>query len=89
MNLRTRWIIVAAALVAAVALIPGIRVEDTNAWIAAGVMAAVLGLVNAFLRPTLAFRYRIPSALNGSGRQAGRAAPARAADSAFHTHSMS
>ena len=55
MKLLIRWIIVAAALVAAVALIPGIRVEDTNAWIAVGVMAAVLGLVNAFLRPILAF----------------------------------
>ena len=55
MKLLVRWIIVAVALVAAVALIPGIRVEDTNAWIAVGVMAAVLGLVNAFLRPILAF----------------------------------
>jgi putative membrane protein len=54
-KLLIRWIIVAVALVAAVALIPGIRVEDTNAWIAVGVMAAVLGLVNAFLRPILAF----------------------------------
>ena len=55
MKLLVRWIIVAVALVAAVALIPGIRVEDTNAWIAVSVMAAVLGLVNAFLRPILAF----------------------------------
>lgn len=55
MKLLIRWIIVAIALVAAMALIPGIRVEGTNAWIAVGVMAAVLGLVNAFLRPILAF----------------------------------
>ena len=55
MKLLVRWIIVAISLVAAMALIPGIRVEDTNAWIAVGVMAAVLGLVNAFLRPILAF----------------------------------
>ncbi len=55
MKLLIRWIIVAIALVVAMALIPGIRVEDTNAWIAVGVMAAVLGLVNAILRPILAF----------------------------------
>ena len=55
MKLLIRWIIVAIALVGAVWLIPGIRVEDTNAWIAVGVMAAVLGLVNAIIRPILAF----------------------------------
>jgi len=55
MKLLVRWIIVAIALVVAVALIPGIRVEDTNAWIAVGVMAVVLGLVNAIIRPILAF----------------------------------
>jgi putative membrane protein len=55
MKLLIRWVIVAIALVAAMALIPGIRVEDTNAWIAVGVMAVVLGLVNAVIRPILAF----------------------------------
>jgi putative membrane protein len=54
-KLLIRWLIVAIALVVAVWLIPGIRVEDTNAWIAVGVMAAVLGLVNAIIRPILAF----------------------------------
>ena len=55
MKLLIRWLIVALALVGAVILIPGIRVEGTNAWIAVGVMAAVLGLVNAIIRPILAF----------------------------------
>jgi putative membrane protein len=55
MKLLIRWVIVAIALVVAMALIPGIRVEDTNAWIAVGVMAVVLGLVNAVIRPILAF----------------------------------
>lgn len=55
MKLLIRWIIVAISLVVAVAVIPGIRVEDTNAWIAVGVMAVVLGLVNAIIRPILAF----------------------------------
>jgi putative membrane protein len=55
MKLLARWIIVVIALVVAMALIPGIRVEGTNAWIAVGVMAVVLGLVNAVIRPILAF----------------------------------
>jgi len=55
MKLLIRWIIVAIALVVAVWLIPGIRIEDTNAWIAVGVMAVILGLVNAIIRPILAF----------------------------------
>jgi len=55
MKLLIRWLIVAIALVVAVAVIPGIRVEGTNAWIAVGVMAVVLGLVNAIIRPILAF----------------------------------
>jgi putative membrane protein len=55
MKLLIRWLIVAVALVVAVWLIPGIRIEDTSAWIAVGVMAVILGLVNAIIRPILAF----------------------------------
>ena len=55
MKLLIRWIIIAASLVVAVWLIPGIRIEDTSAWLAVGVMAVVLGLVNAVIRPILAF----------------------------------
>ena len=55
MKLIVRWIIIAIALFVAVWLIPGIYVEDTSAWIAVGVMAIVLGLVNAIIRPILAF----------------------------------
>jgi putative membrane protein len=36
----------------AVFIVPGIRVED-NAWLAVAVMALILGLVNAILRPIL------------------------------------
>ena len=54
MKLLIRWIIVALALLAAVLIVPGIRVEG-NAWIAFGVTAAILGLMNAFVRPILAF----------------------------------
>jgi putative membrane protein len=55
MKLLIRWAVVAISLVVAMWLIPGIRIEDTNAWIAVGVMAAVLGLINAIIRPILAF----------------------------------
>jgi putative membrane protein len=55
LKLFIRWIIIAAALVVAAWLIPGITVTGTNGWIAVGVMAAVLGFVNAIIRPILAF----------------------------------
>jgi len=54
LKLLIRWIVVAIALIVAVLVVPGIRVEG-NAWIAVGVTAAILGFVNAFLRPILAF----------------------------------
>ncbi len=55
MKLVIRWIITAVALVAAVWLIPGIRIESQNAWIAVGLMAVILGFVNAIIRPVLMF----------------------------------
>lgn len=55
LKLFVRWIIIAVALVVATMLIPGITISDTNGWIAVGVMAAVLGFVNAVIRPILAF----------------------------------
>lgn len=54
-KLFIRWIIIAVSLVVAAWLIPGIAVSDADGWIAVGVMAAVLGLVNAIIRPILAF----------------------------------
>jgi putative membrane protein len=54
LKLVSRWIVVAIALIVAVMIVPGIRVEG-NAWIAFGVTAAILGLINAFVRPILAF----------------------------------
>jgi putative membrane protein len=55
MKLLLRWIITGIALFVAALVVPGIRVEDTNAWIAFAVMAAILALVNAIVRPILAF----------------------------------
>ena len=52
MRLFIHWIIVALALVVAAYVLPGIAVYG-NAWMAYGVMAAILALVNALLRPFL------------------------------------
>jgi putative membrane protein len=53
MKLIIRWLITSASLFAAAYLVPGIRVEDQNAWKVFIVMALILGLVNALLRPIL------------------------------------
>lgn len=54
LRLVIRWAVVAVALFVAVWIVPGITVEG-NAWIAVAVTAAILGFVNAFVRPVLAF----------------------------------
>jgi putative membrane protein len=54
MKLLIRWVIVSLALFAAAWLVPGIRVEGT-AWQVYVVMAVILGLVNAVVRPLLKF----------------------------------
>jgi putative membrane protein len=53
MKLIFRWLIASGSLFLAAYLIPGIRVEDPNAWTVYIVMALVLGLVNALVRPLL------------------------------------
>ena len=53
-NILIRWLITALAVVAAVALVPGITVTGANGWLTVIVMAAVLGLINAIIRPILA-----------------------------------
>ncbi|MFN8533556.1 MAG: phage holin family protein [Dehalococcoidia bacterium] len=54
MRLLIRWIIIAISVALAAAVVPGIRISESNGWIAVVVMAAVLGLVNAYIRPILA-----------------------------------
>jgi putative membrane protein len=54
MKLLIRWVIASLALFAAAWLVPGIRVAG-NAWIVYAVMAIILGLVNAVVRPVLKF----------------------------------
>jgi len=53
-RLFVRWCVIVAALVVAVLIVPGIDVTGDSAWLAVFVMAAVLGFVNAFIRPLLA-----------------------------------
>lgn len=54
MRFVIRWLAIAIALVVAVLIVPGISIES-NAWLAVAVMALILGLVNAVVRPVLQF----------------------------------
>jgi len=54
-RLLIRWAVVAASLVVATVVVPGISIQGNRAWLAVAVMAAILGLVNAFVRPILQF----------------------------------
>lgn len=54
MKLILRWLIIAISLYVAVLIVPGIEVAG-NAWVAFSVMAIVLSLVNAIIRPILKF----------------------------------
>lgn len=48
-----RWLLAAVALAATAWLMPGIEVDDRQGVIVVLVMAAILGLVNAIIRPIL------------------------------------
>ena len=52
MHLLFRWLVNSLALFVAAWLIPGIHVEK-NSWTLFAVMALILGLVNAIVRPLL------------------------------------
>lgn len=52
MKLLLRWIVTSFALFVAAWIVPGIRVTG-NAWGVFAVMAIILGLVNAIVRPIL------------------------------------
>ena len=51
-RLLLHWLIAVIALFVATQIVPGIHIEG-NGWIAYAVMAAILGLVNAIIRPIL------------------------------------
>jgi putative membrane protein len=55
MRLILRWLITAAAVFVAARFVPGIELRDENAWVAVLATAAILGLVNAVVRPILKF----------------------------------
>jgi putative membrane protein len=52
MKLLIRWVISGLALFVAAWLVPGIAVEG-DGWVVYAVMAVILGLVNAIVRPLL------------------------------------
>jgi putative membrane protein len=53
MQLLLRWALAAAALAITAWIVPGIEVADGSGIFAVFVMAAVFGLVNAFIRPLI------------------------------------
>ncbi len=53
MKFILRWIVIAVALYAAIAILPGIGYEGN--WIGIFLLALIFGLVNALLRPILKF----------------------------------
>jgi len=52
MNLLIRWVVSSLSLLVAAWLVPGIHAEK-NSWTLFAVMAIILGLVNAIVRPVL------------------------------------
>ena len=54
MKFILRWLIIAVSLYLAAVIVPGIRVEG-DAWVVFSIMAIVLSLVNAIIRPILKF----------------------------------
>lgn len=54
MKLVLHWAVTAIALVVAVWLVPGIEIAG-NAFVAVGVTAVILGILNTLLRPVLRF----------------------------------
>ena len=54
MKLILRWLITAVSLYVAVLIVPGITVAGDR-WLAFAIMALILGLVNALVRPILKF----------------------------------
>ncbi len=53
MKLLIRWAISALSLFSAAWFVPGIHVDDGRGWVVYAIMAVVLGLANALIRPLL------------------------------------
>lgn len=52
MKLLVRWAVSSFSLFAASWMVPGIHVAETG-WVVYAIMAVILGLVNAFIRPLM------------------------------------
>jgi putative membrane protein len=55
MKLILRWFITFIALMVAGAVLPGMHVVGTSAWVAYAILALALGFANVFIRPVLKF----------------------------------
>lgn len=53
MKLFVRWLVTVVAVAAAVWLVPGINVVGADSWLAVFVVAAVLALLNIFIKPII------------------------------------
>ena len=53
MKLIVRWFVTGLALFVAAWLVPGIAVDDARGWVVYAIVAVILGLVNAIIRPIL------------------------------------
>ena len=53
MKMLIRWAISALSLFSAAWFVPGIHVDDGRGWVVYAVMAVILGLANALIRPFL------------------------------------
>jgi len=55
LKLLMQWAVTAVGLALAAWIVPGISVGSNDAWVAVAVMALILSLVNAVVRPILTF----------------------------------
>jgi putative membrane protein len=53
MRLVVSWLITAVAIAAAIWIVPGIELYSANVYLSVGILAAVLALLNAIIRPIL------------------------------------
>lgn len=54
MKILVRVLVIMVSLFVAAWIVPGIEVQGSSGWLAVAIMAIVLALVNAFIRPLLA-----------------------------------
>ena len=55
MKFFLRWLITAVAVFLTSWLLPNIRIEDSNGFVAVAIVALILGFLNAIIRPILTF----------------------------------